>query len=188
MAAHQEPGRSAQAVRGRRGAWVALCLTVLVLPGAGVALPAPQEAVPSFVAKDLLGQSHSSREWLGRRVLVVMITDQHAGDEMRLWFDAVDTRIPADVHRASIISLDLPFYVSAGLARIRAKNQVPREFWSDTWMDKDAKMAKVLGLATSRQPYVLVLDEQGQVLASAHGTVDSPEAQAIWEALYGSGP
>jgi len=187
MATRQEQGRSAQAVQGRRGAWAALWLVALVLPGPVVALPAAREAVPSFTAKDLLGQSHASREWQGRRVLVVMITDQHGGDEMRRWFDTAATRIPEEVHRASIISLGLPFYVSSGMARGRAKEQVPREFWSDTWMDKDAKMAKLLGLATSRQPYVLALDEKGQVLASVHGTVDSPDAQSIWEALSGRG-
>ena len=32
-------------------------------------------------------------------------------------------------------------------------------------------MAQRFGLATSRQPYVLALDERGAVLASVHGTV-----------------
>lgn len=167
---------------------VALMLAALVLPGMVMALPAPRETVPSFEAKDLLGKSHDTREWQGRRVLVVMITDQHAGDEMRRWFDAADGQMSEQVHRASIISLGLPFYVSAGMARGKAQQQVPRAFWSDTWMDKDAKMAKRLGLATSREPYVLALDEKGQVLASVHGTVDSPDAPSIWKALSSRTP
>jgi hypothetical protein len=169
--------------QGSRG-FVALWLVgVLLMPGLVRSAPAARETVPLFPAKDLLDQSHTSREWQGRRVLLVVITEQHGGDEMRRWFDTAATRIPEQVHRASIISLSLPFYVSTGLARGRAKEQVPRQFWSDTWLDKDAKMAKVLGLATSRQPYVLALDEQGRVLASVHGTVDAPEAQAVWDAL-----
>jgi hypothetical protein len=138
------------------------------------------------VAKDLLDKPHESQEWRGRRTLLVVMTERNVGDEMRRWFDAAATRLPEDVHRASIISLGLPFYVSTGMVRSRAKEEVPREFWSDTWLDKDRKMAQVLGLATSRQPYVLALDEQGTVLASVHGTVDSPEARSIWEALPGS--
>jgi hypothetical protein len=189
MATRQEHERPGETVKRSRDSWglrmlAALgLLGALVLPGSVMALPSAGETVPSFVAKDLLGQDHASREWQGRRVLLVVITDQHAGDEMRRWFDTAATRIPEDIHRASIISLGLPFYVSTGMVRGRAKAQVPRQFWSDTWLDKDAKMTRVLGLATSRQPYVLALDEKGQVLASMHGTLESPDAPAIWEAL-----
>ena len=154
-------------------------LGALVLAGPAVALPGRGETVPTFAANDLLGQPHESREWQGRRTLLVIITDQHGGDEMRRWFNTADTRLPEDVHRASIISLRLPFYVSTGMVRSRAKDQVPQQYWHDTWADKDAKMARLLMLATSQQPYVLALDEHGQVLASLHGTVDSPDAQAI---------
>ncbi|MFL5345806.1 MAG: hypothetical protein ACJ8AT_13530 [Hyalangium sp.] len=166
-------------------AWV---LGVLALGGSAAALPGVGEPVPSIAAKDLLGQPHESREWQGQRTLLVVITDQNGGDEMRRWFDAANTQLPKEVHRASIISLGLPFYVSTGMVRSRVKEQVPQAFWRDTWADKDAKMAKVLGLATSRQPYVLAVDEHGRVLASVHGTVDSPEAQVIWNALAGQQP
>ena len=57
------------------------------MSGLARALPAANETVPSFAAKDLLDQSHTSREWQGRRVLLVVITDQHGGDEMQRWFD-----------------------------------------------------------------------------------------------------
>lgn len=160
-------------------------LGALVLGGAAAALPRRGEQVPTFAAEDLLGQSHESSEWQGRRTLLVVITDQHGGDEMRRWFDTAGSRLPVEVHRASIISLGLPFYVSTGMMRSRAKEQVPQQFWHDTWADKNAKMAKDLELATSREPYVLALDEHGQLLASVHGTVDSPDAQVIWDALSG---
>lgn len=160
-------------------------LGALLLAGPAVALPKTGEKVPDFSAKDLLGKPHDSHEWEGQRVLLVIITEQHGGDEMRRWFDTANEHLPEQVHRASIISLGLPFYVSAGMERGRAKEQVPPEFWRDTWADKDAKMAKVLGLATSQQPYVIALDEHGQVLASVHGTVESPDASQIWRALSG---
>ncbi len=160
----------------------------LVLSGSVEALPSVGEQVPLFTAKDLLNRPHATSEWRGQRVLLVAITEQHAGDEMRRWFDAASARLPEEVHRASILSLDLPFFVSTGLARDRAKEQVPRQFWSDTWLDKDGEMARTLMLATSRQPYVLALDEEGQVLAGIHGTVDSPDAHLVWEALDGTPP
>jgi hypothetical protein len=160
-------------------------LGALLLAGPVLALPQAGETVPAFSAKDLLGKPHETDEWEGRPVLLVIITEQNGGDEMRRWFDTASERLPEEIHRASIISLGLPFYVSAGMVRGRAKEQVPQEFWSDTWADKDAKMAKVLGLATSREPYVIALDEHGQVLASVHGSVDSPAASRIWGALAG---
>ncbi|MBN1206592.1 MAG: hypothetical protein JXB05_17035 [Myxococcaceae bacterium] len=188
MSMRWEPPRPAQARGGwsARWAWTLAVLGLLgalVLPSRAGALPGPGEQVPSFVAKDLLDQPHASQEWRGRRTLLVVMTEQHAGDEMRRWFDTAATRVPEDVHRASIISLGLPFYVSTGMVRGRARQQVPRQFWSDTWLDKNGKMAKLLGLATSREPYVLVLDERGTVVASVHGTVDAPDAGAIWDAL-----
>lgn len=168
----------------RRQRLVALWVVgLLSLPGSAGALPKPGETVPAFTAEDLLGQPHASSEWKGRRTLLVIMTEQHAGDEMRRWFDTANPLLPEAVHRASIISLDLPFYVSAGMVRSRAKEQVPEPFWADTWADKNGKMGKVLGLATSRTPYVLALDESGKVLASIHGTVDAPGAPAIWQAL-----
>jgi hypothetical protein len=173
---------SARALRSLALVWG---LGALVLAGPAAALPGAGEPIPSLSAKDLLGQPHESREWRGRRTLLVVITEQHAGDEMRRWFDTAATRLPEEIHRASIVSLGLPFYVSTGMVRGRVKEQVPQQFWRDTWVDKDAKMAHALGLATSRQPYVLALDERGQVLASMHGTVDSPDAQALWRALAG---
>src|SRR4051812_25569781 len=83
------------------GAWV------LLSPAA--ALPAAGAQVPSLEAKDLLGQPHESREWQGHPTMLVVMTEQHAGDEVRRWFDTAATRIPEAIHRASLISLDLPF-------------------------------------------------------------------------------
>lgn len=182
---HLSRKRGIHGSRALRRLVAASGLGVLVLGGSAAALPGAGEPVPTLAAKDLLGQPHESQEWEGRPTMLVVITDQHGGDEMRRWFDTANTRVPEEVHRASIISLGLPFYVSTGMVRSRAKEQVPQQFWHDTWADKDAKMAKALGLATSRQPYVLAVDEHGQVLASVHGTVDSPEAQVIWDALAG---
>jgi hypothetical protein len=102
---------------------------------------------------------------------------------MRGWFDAADQHIPEDVHRQSLIALKLPFFVSEGTARGKAKGQVPREYWEDTWLDKNGGMARALGLSSSETPYVMALDAEGRVLASVHATVDSPDARTIGSAL-----
>jgi hypothetical protein len=161
-----------------------LACSLALAPGA-FALPAQGETLPEFSTRDLKDKPHESRELVGTPTLLVIITDKDAGDAMRAWFDAAETQVPKAVHRASIITLKLPFFVSTGAARGKARGQVPPEFWSTTWMDKNGDMAKALGLASSRTPYVIALDAQGHVKASVHANADAPEARSIWTSLSG---
>ncbi|WP_147444517.1 MULTISPECIES: hypothetical protein [unclassified Corallococcus] len=159
-----------------------LASVLLVAPGA-LALPEKGQPLPAFSANDLTEGAHASEELKGRPSLVVIITDKDAGGAMRGWFNAADEHVPDTVRRQSLITLKLPFIVSEGAARGKAKKQVPQDFWKDTWLDKNGGMAKALGLASSSTPYVLALDAEGRVVASVHATVDSPEARTIWSAL-----
>ncbi|WP_223644018.1 hypothetical protein [Corallococcus sp. EGB] len=160
----------------------ALAGVLLTAPGV-FALPSRGQPLPEFAARDLTSGPHESDELKGHPTLVVVITDKDAGDRMRDWFNAADEHMPDSVHRQSLISLKLPFFVSEGTARGKAKNQVPRDYWKDTWLDKNGGMARALGLAPSDTPYVLALDAQGRVVAGVHATVDSPQARTIWSAL-----
>lgn len=169
----------------RRAGLAALTVAgALLLVPVAEAVPRPGETLPSFSAKDLNGTEHESRELLGQRTLVVAMTDRDGGDAMQRWFDAADTRLGKGRYQSTaLISLKLPFFVSGGAARGRAKEKVPQEFWEETWLDRDGRMAKVLALPKSREPFVFVVDAEGRVLASVHGPADSPEAESIWSAL-----
>jgi hypothetical protein len=156
---------------------------VLLAATTAGAVPRTGEPLPEFSTRDLLNRPRQSRELVGRPTLLVVITDKDGGDAMEQWFEAAKTRVPESVHRASILSLKLPFFVSAGTVRGKAREKVPRDFWPDTWLDKNGDMAKALGLATSRTPYAFVLDARGHVVASVHGNADAPEARAVWQAL-----
>ena len=157
--------------------------TLLLVPGAQ-AVPRAGESLPSFSAKDLNGNEHESRELLGQRTLVVAMTDRDGGDAMQRWFEAADARLGKGRYKSmALISLRLPFFVSGGAARSRAKQRVPREFWEETWLDRDGRMAKALALPSSREPFVFVVDAEGRVLASVRGPADTPEAASIWSAL-----
>jgi hypothetical protein len=167
----------------RVGSWWKVLLTASALALPTWAADKPEHPLPAFTGKDLLGQEHTSQEYVGRRTLLVAITDKNAGGEMRRWFEAADQHAPANVQRESIISLRLPFFVSLGTARRHVRPQVPRHFWDDTLLDRDGTLAGTLGLAPSREPYVFILDEHGHVLATVHGKADSPEASRIWSSL-----
>lgn len=169
--------------RPRRGwkVWILACF--LALPSLALAAPRPGEPFPSFTGEDLLGHEHASDEYAGRTTLLVIITDKNAGERMREWFKAADHLAPAPTQRKSIISLRLPFFAGINTVRGRVKPQVPRERWDDTLLDRDGAMAKTLGLAPSKQPYVFVLGANGQVLTRVHGNASSPEAERIWSSL-----
>jgi len=171
--------------RGRRArAW--LLGSAVLLSSPARALPEPGDALPDFSARDLLGQAHVSHELTGRPTLLVVITDKDAGDEMRRWFDTAREQVPPSVHRASLLTFKLPFFVGEGTARERARARVPRQAWEDTWLDKDGDMGKALALPTSRTPYAIALDAHGRVLAAVHATVNAPEAGAVFRALGGA--
>jgi hypothetical protein len=155
----------------------------LLAATAAAALPGPGEALPDFTTKDLLNAPHRSGELTGRPTLLVVITDKDGGDAMQQWFDTAAKRVPDSVHRASILSFKLPFFVSTGTVQGKARQKVPRDFWQDTWLDKNGHMAKALGLGSSRTPYAFALDARGRVVAVVHGAPDAPEAQAVWHAL-----
>ncbi|MBZ4394861.1 hypothetical protein VZQ01_30980 [Myxococcus faecalis] len=167
--------------RGLKGACLVGALLAATLASAALK---QGEVVPAFSAEDLRGEKHSSQEWRGRRTLLVVLTDKDGGEAMRRWFDeAAALGVPDSVHRASLLSFKLPFFVGLGTVREKARKKVPEAVWSDTWLDKNGDMGKRLSLPSSRMPYAFALDEQGRVLAAVHGEVDSPEAKALLELL-----
>jgi hypothetical protein len=167
----------------RTGRATAATLLLLTLGATAEALPKPGEPFPKVTAQDLTGQPRSTDELKGQRALVVAITDRTAGEAVRAWYMAADSQIPATIVRESLVSLRLPFFISTSLAQSKAREQVPRQHWEETLLDR-GDMAKHLGLAGGQNvPYVFVLDEGGRVVAAVHGTVDSPQAREIWNAL-----
>ncbi|WXH31599.1 hypothetical protein WA016_05575 [Myxococcus stipitatus] len=167
----------------QRAARACCLLTTLWVFTVASAAPRIGEVLPALSAQDLLGKTHHTQEWTGRRTLLVVLTDKDGGEAMRQWFEAAATRVPTSVHRASLITLHLPFFVGLGTAREHAKKDVPRDAWADTWLDKNGAMARTLKLASDPLPYAFALDEDGKVMAAVHGRVDSTAGRALLELL-----
>jgi hypothetical protein len=168
----------------RIGRAAATALFLVTLGATARASPRPGDPFPKVTAQDLTGQQRSTDELKGQRALVVAITDREAGNAVRAWYTAADAKAPSTM-RESLVSLRLPFFISTPLAQSKAREQVPRQHWQATLLDR-GDMAKHLGLEGGQHaPYVFVLDENGRVVAAVHGTVDSPGADAIWNALAG---
>ncbi len=145
----------------------------------------PGPPFPVRSATDLEGNTHPEVLRTGAANMVVVMTRRESAVLARQWFEASASRVPEAVHRVSLISLRLPFFVSAGLARDKARDQVPRQFWSSSFLDRNGGMAKLLNLEESPLPYVFAVDGQGRILASAHGAPTQAGAEALWRALRG---
>jgi hypothetical protein len=165
----------------RIGRAAAATLFLLTIESAALALPRPGERFPNVSAQDLTGQTRSTEELVGKRALVVVITDREAINAARAWYMTADARVPANVARESLVSLRLPFFISTPFAQKKAREQVPRQHWAGTLLDR-GDMARNLGTAATPAPYVFVLDESGRVVAAVHGTIESPQAEEIWSA------
>lgn len=160
---------------------------LLLVPAAALAFPGAGETLPAIHAPDVTEAPRDLQSLLAQTkelTLVVAITDRDAGDEMRAWYEKAD-EVAKESNRISIISINIPFYVSDEYARSKARAQVPPRWESQTLMDTDQKMAKKLGMKQSKTPYVFVVNQQGTVLASVHARVGAPEATQIWQALKG---
>lgn len=143
----------------------------------------PGEPLPPTGGHDLNGDGMWLSQLYGeRRTLIVVLTDRDADEEMADWMETAEARVPEDAEIVSLLSLGLPFFVGEGMARGEAKKQVPPDEWDHTLLDVDGRMAKELGLPRGL-PWAIVVDENGIVLAAVQGTVDSPGAEEIWEAL-----
>ncbi len=156
---------------------------LVLLAFAAVAAPAVGERLPDLKAKDVTGEERRLHALLGGRpTLLVAITDRDAADAMQAWFDAADTEAP-QANRVSIVSLDLPFFVSDDYARSKAREKVPKAWRSRSLFDSDGKMSEKLKLGGGEKPWAFAVGPDGEVLARVHGGVKSEQASEIWSKL-----
>jgi hypothetical protein len=159
-----------------------LLAATLLLPLAVPAAPDVGSRLPEVKARDVAGNPTRLRSLLDDNTLIVAITDRDGAGAMRAWFERAHQAAP-DAAEVSIVSLDLPFFVSDGYARSKAREEVPKEQWRHSLLDKDGKLAKDLALPEGKTPFVMVVDGEGKVLARFHGAVTAPGADAVWKAL-----
>lgn len=164
--------------------------TAMLLLAAGLlatrvaaAMPAVGEPLPYTEGKNLHEEVVGTDEFVGSRTLLVVLTDRHGSEEVEAWFARAEKVLPPEVALKSIVSLRLPFFVGQGMAIDRAREDTPPDAWDDTLLDVRGQMAEDLGLQSSRVPYVFALDENGEVIAGVHTTVDDPASEEIWQSL-----
>lgn len=165
----------------------ALFVLTLCCAHPALSAPAPGQPFPDVTGLVVTGEERTLASLLqGERTLLVAITDRDAADGMRAWFDAADARAPG-INRVSIISIELPGWISDGYALDQAKGRVPERWWEQTLFDTDQALAERLGLIVEdpEEPWAFVLDARGRVVARVRGGVDAPRADRVLKALSG---
>ncbi len=158
-----------------------LLIGLVIAPVLALAAPKVGQRFPELRAEDVNGQPQTTAKFRGEKTLVVAVTDRNATEQMREWYETADQHLPSSVRRLSIISLELPFFVGVGLARDKAREQIPKQLWPDNLLDARGEMGERLGISGGKTTWVFALDEKGTVLARFHGPVTAPGAEAIWK-------
>jgi hypothetical protein len=164
-----------------------LALLGIVQAAHTAAGPKVGERFPSLEGKDLDAKGRELASLVVEEpTLIVAITERAGEKGMQAWFDKSDTLAPRMIRRVAIVSIDMPFFVSDGMARAEARGKTPEGFYGRMLLDTSSKMARRLGLEKNDTPYVWVVDRQGTVLAAFHGRVNDPGADGVWQRWPGT--
>ena len=157
-------------------------------PSQSFADPRPGAATPTFSAEDLNGRSRSSRELTQRPTVVVVCTSADASRAADAWLQQAHAHAHGQVRVITVVALRLPFFVSQGMVRGRARPQVHGQEWGNTWIDIHGDVQRALGVADgSATPYVFSVDASGHVVASVHANVNHPSASAVLASIETAG-
>ncbi|EPX58970.1 hypothetical protein D187_003347 [Cystobacter fuscus DSM 2262] len=156
----------------------------VLLPSlAPAALPIGQE-LPFFVGTDLTGTQRRSSELTRQPSVVIAATSRAASGEAHSWARALIERYGNNIPLVTLIAIDLPFFISDDLARGKAREKIPHEYWEQTWLGGEGDIQRALQLEPdSEVPYVFTLDSQGRISAAVHGPVGAPESSRIWQEI-----
>lgn len=158
-------------------------LGLLLATPAALGFPQVGAAFPTFTVRDLSGQSHHSRELVGRPTLILLASDTDADRAMRAWGDAAERRLPSGAQRVTVLAFDLAVFIPAAAARSMARDRVPQRLWATSWFDSGGDLRPAIGVPESEVPFAFVLDARGRVVWGVQCAVTDPAAERIWRAL-----
>ncbi|MDB4928759.1 MAG: hypothetical protein JWM10_1243 [Myxococcaceae bacterium] len=162
----------------------ASALVAIVLASrAALGFPQVGAVFPSFEVRDLRGQTHHSRELVGRPTLILLASDTDADLAMRAWGEAADRRLPAGAQRVTVLAFDLAAVIPTAVARGMARDRVPERLWRTSWLDSSGDLRPAIGVPESEVPFAFVLDARGRLVWSVQCAAGDPAAERIWRVL-----
>lgn len=143
---------------------------------------APTADPAHFVATDLTGRDHDSRELRRGPLLVVLITSPDGEGHLRAWKREFDARFGGRLRRLSLVSVHVPFFVPHDYVRSRARSETERASWENTWLAMHGEFEDVFHVPADATPWAWVVGRDGSVRTMVHGTA-AAAAEPVWRAL-----
>lgn len=147
---------------------------------AALAAGAHAQALPSFEATSLTGQTVTEQRLLGQPSILIVTPSRDAATSTRRWVQALQRNVDPDAIRVrDVLAIDLPFFISERDALGRARERIPERYHDQTWLMTEVRLETALGIPPeSGVAHVLVLNAQGVPVARVSGT---PTQQRIAE-------
>lgn len=147
------------------------------------------DRVPDFDAMSLTGKHVTQQQLFGEPAVLIVTPSKAAAKQTREWAKSLRSRFDKQhVRVLDVIAIDLPFFISESDAVGRAKQQIPKRYYDQTWLSGQQVLEKALHIPSeSENAFVLVLDSQGRVLARVSGPPTDAKIQKIMTAVPPSG-
>lgn len=153
-----------------------------------LAASTPAEArspLPPFTATSLTGQTVTARHLIGEPTVLIITPSRRAAGQTEEWANALrDNFEPGQARVRSILSIDLPFFISEHFALDRARARIPPQYHHQTWLLDEPVLEQALGIPpASKEAWVVVLNSDGEVMARVRGTPTESGISEIRAAL-----
>lgn len=137
--------------------------------------------IPDFEATSLTGKTVHSAQLRGRPTILLVMPGRDAEAQTRQWADTLRGRLDPQAYRVrAVLAVDLPFFLSEADAVGRARDEIPKRYWDETWLATKSEVETALDIpGSSRKAFVFVLDGDGSVVAQASGAPTGRRVRAI---------
>lgn len=145
--------------------------------------------LPEFKALDLHGKERGSKNVAGQRTVLIVMPNEDASKATQKWAkQTMEHFAGKSVQVIIMMALNTPFFVPDTIPTNIAKGKVPKRFWDNTWISTADDLRKALRVEnTGKEPEVFAVNEQGTIVATAHGTPTKKNTGKIWGALGEAG-
>lgn len=168
--------------------WSAFCAMIFQLCLISQAhAQGPDTEVPwdSFTATTLANEKVDSSQLIGQQTLLMITPSKAAGDSTKAWAKALEDKLNGTKIRIrSVLTIDLPFFMSESDAISHAREVVPERYYDKTWILDSQIMEDALDVRSdSKNAVILVIDAAGTIIARVHGRLTGQRLAVIVSAV-----
>ena len=139
----------------------------------------------SFTATTLADKKVESSQLVGQPTLLMITPSKAAGDSTKAWGAALEDKLDDKrIRIRSVLTIDLPFFMSESDAISHAKEVIPERYYDKTWLLDSQIMEEALDIRSdSKSAIILVIDAGGTIIARVHGQLTDRRLAVIVTAV-----